>query len=1027
MALKKNWNMDTMEFKNLIKALKKIALLLLAYLSFTACWKGAGKTLPESSSSELNLEEAFANPPDTARAWVYWVWVNGNISKEGITRDLEAMWGAGISGWLLFDVSGPWWAPAGDVKSGSAEWHECVQWAISESERLGMSVALAVDCGYGSGGPHITPDNSMQELVWSTTPVEGGREVELMLPHPEVDYTDKVKLTNVDQTKVSLHGAWLRPGEKLSDELIHGLEEVDSYRDVAVFAYRASNMEAAAISKLNHYDGRNYIRPRKPLRELVTEEAKPLIRGEVVDLTDRMSKNGMLEWNAPEGTWMVIRLGHASNFKLTRPEPAHLIGLEADRLDPRGIEAHFEHWLKPILEGAGDRAGSTLRYIHVDSWEALFQNWSGNFRKEFECRRGYAIDPWLPVLTGHIVESVEKTERFLWDMRLTVSETILDNYISRLRELIAPYEVGLSNQSYGRVCINNADWTGRCDLPVAEFWTERMPHPPYTAVKAPGPFPVEELYWQRSLKGLSSVANAYGKYVVAAEAFSGCRGWLDHPYTLKWLGDDAFSRGINKFWISYFTHQPYEHMKPGMTHRKWGQLMNRNQTWWSYVKPYFEYVARSQYLLQQGRKVADVACLFLEGAPLCFNFAVFDELFLPEGYDYDMVTTELLRQMAVEDGRLLLPSGMSYRYLVLPNDGMLTLETARKVEELIAAGGRVYPMSPIEGTPGLAGYPEANERVREMAQDWSQLPEGTRWEPLSKQMAADGLKPDFEGRDLNWIHRHTDSDDIYFVANPTLETIERTCTFRVAGKTAELWDPETGDIHGLPEAREIGGCTRIALEFGPARSWFVVFRDKPTPGRKQQPPFQVWQPAASIDGPWTLNFDPEWGTDESLTLTKLASWTEHTDSLVKYYSGTGTYATTFELDSADLPDRDQTVALDLGQVDVVARVKLNGRDCGITWKPPYRIDITDALQPGRNELQVKVANTWVNRMIGDQQLPEDSEWRDWETLIEWPDWIKEGKRSPTGRYTFCSVRHYAKDAELQSSGLLGPVRVLTGE
>ena len=399
------------------------------------------------------------------------------------------------------------------------------------------------------------------------------------------------------------------------------------------------------------------------------------------------------------------------------------------------------------------------------------------------------------------------------------------------------------------------------------------------------------------MKGLASVANTYGKPRVGAEAFTGCRGWVDHPYLLKGMGDEAFCNGVSHYVIHLSAHQPYDRMKPGLTHRRWGQHFNRHQTWWEFSKPYFDYVARCQFLLQQGRRVVDVACLYHEGAPLNFNDIKFE---MPTGYDYDFCSPEIVQRMQVKDGRIHLPTGVSYRYLVLPRSGRLTLPTARKIAELREAGASVYLQSPIVGTPGLEGYPEANEEVKRAAVEWPLIPQGG----LDELFASDNLKPDFEGEGLKWIHRRTESADLYFVANTKPESIRRQCTFRIAGKTPELWNPETGEFFALPGARQDDGRTTAVLHFEPAQSWFVVFRDRPPAPLSAGNPFPSRQPVQDITGPWTLSFDPDWGTKETVTLDELSSWSEHSDPLVKYYSGTATYRKVFDVPESVDPGRE---------------------------------------------------------------------------------------------------------------------------
>jgi hypothetical protein len=379
--------------------------------------------------------------------------------------------------------------------------------------------------------------------------------------------------------------------------------------------------------------------------------------------------------------------------------------------------------------------------------------------------------------------------------------------------------------------------------------------------------------------------------------------------------------------------------------------------------------------------------------------------------------------MTFKDGRLHLPTGLSYRYLVLPRSGRLTLPVVRKLAELRKQGAAIFLQAPIRGTPGLDGYPEADEEVRKLAAALLPLPPGG-WNEV---FARDRVQPDFEGDGLKWIHRRTGDTDLYFVANTRPEPLARECVFRVAGKTAELWDPETGEIHALPKASPVNGRTHATVRFGPAKSWFVVFREPPGTRCSSQNPFAEWKPIQQIDGGWSLSFNPDWGTKETLKLDRLTSWSDHSDPLVRYFSGTAIYRKTFDLAAAALAKGKPPLRLDLGQVEVVARVRLNGRDCGIAWMPPYQVDVTEAIRPGSNTLEIEVANTWVNRLIGDEQLPLDSKWKDRETLLEWPEWFKQGQRAPGGRFTFTSNRHYTKNSPLQPAGMLGPVRIFTTE
>ncbi len=981
-------------------------------------------------SAKDELVGNFLKPPDSARPWVFWFWINGNISKEGITADLEALHRQGIRGLLWMEVSGMAWAPDGRVKAHTPEWHDCMQWAVRECDRLGMELDLTLDFGYGSGGPHISPTNSMQRFCWSETEVEGGRAVDVVLPRPEVD-------------RRNVAAAWLRPGAALIPAVRETIETVDSYRDVAVIAIpepASPKGRAYRIPELQFKDGSHWAQPKGAKSPpLPADAVTPANR--VIDLTDRMGSDGRLAWDAPPGHWRVLRCGHASNYKMTRPCPQAAVGLECDRLSKAGIDAHYEAFLKPIFDGAGAAAGRALTHVHIDSWEAGGQNWTATFPDEFRKRRGYDVRPWLPVLAGRVVESAEQSERFLWDMRATVSEMIRDNYAGRLRELAKRHRMKLSIEAYGHLCIDNLTYAGACDFPISEFWARGTNTFPDLLAGRGGYAP--------STKAMASAAHTYGRPVIGAEAFTSDRGWRDHPFLLKAMGDDMYCNGLNRMIFHLSAHQAYDNMVPGLTHRKWGEHIHRHNTWFEYSRPWMDYLARCQYLLQQGQAVTDIAYWFGEGAPLNVDQMKLD---LPSGYDFDFCSSGNVLAMRVENGCLVLPSGASYRYMLLPDTDRMTLTLARKVLELADAGARIIGNRRPARTPGLTDFPLCDDELRKITGalwDKNRVISGKTLDEIFK----DGkLLPDFEGGNLRYIHRKAGDLDIYFVSHQENRQMDMDCTFRIAGKYPELWDPETGSMRVLPEFVEKDGRTSVPLRFEPMQSWFVVFKDiiqnPVASSQKQNRNFPELKAVTEIAGAWEVQFDPKWGPFDSaqgrrsseFVFEKLEDWRKSAEQGIKYYSGTAVYRKAFQMTNSDfrMPienkesasahlafgNRHSKIYVDLGQVEVMARVRVNGKDCGIAWKPPYLVDITGAVRAGSNDLELSVVNLWINRLIGDEQLPLDSNWKDFETLLEWPDWFKAGKKRPSGRYTFTSCRHYTRDSPLVPSGLLGPVRVM---
>ncbi len=708
------------------------------------------------------IEKNFAAPPDAARPWVYWFWLNGNITKEGITADLEAMKRAGVGGVLIMEVDQG--APVGPVDFMSARWRELFEHVAAEANRLGLKVNMNDDAGWnGSGGPWIKPEEAMQKVVCSETAVEGPKKFDGILPTPQTV------------------AGYYRDIEVLA------MPAPGSYRigDIHVKAdYDVGSPGAAATEKLPP--------------EMVIE------RDKIVNLTGKMDKDGKLAWDVPPGKWTILRFGHTCTGAENAPAPASGRGLECDKLSKEGIEANFKGMMARLIADVGPLAGKTLVATHIDSWENGAQNWTARMRGEFRKRRGYDPLPWLPVMTGRVIDSLEVSERFLWDLRQTVSELVVENYAGRMRELAHEHGLRLSIEAYGGPC-DNLTYAGRADEPMCEFWI------------GGGAF--------ETVKEMASAAHTYGKPILGAESFTATdtERWLEHPALYKALGDKAMCDGINRFVFHRYAMQPWLNYKPGMTMGPWGLHYERTETWWPMIKPWHEYLARCHYMLRQGMFCADICYLQPEVVPLGY---------VPHerhGYDFDNCCAEVvLTRMKVKDGRIVLPDGMSYRVLVLPETPEMTPKLLRKIKELADAGAKIVgPQQPPVRSPSLNDYPQCDEEVKKLAADlWGQgkITTGIAPQDAVRRM---GLRSDFQGEmELNWIHRRDGDTDIYFVANGTHRPKMTQCIFRVTGKRPELWNPETGRIENAPAYDEIDGGTRIPMNFDPSGSVFVVFRGK---------------------------------------------------------------------------------------------------------------------------------------------------------------------------------------------------------
>lgn len=1005
------------------------------------------------------LRGGFARPPGYARPWVYWFWINGNISTDAITADLEAMQRVGIGGVLIMEVDPG--LPAGPVAFGSAQWRELFRFACGEAKRLGLEVNLSNDAGWtGSAGPWITPELSMQRVVWTETKVRGPRHFEEALAEPA------------------------RVAGYYRDIVLLGFPTPpdDSYRIADI------DLKATFISKTSPY-GTDLGIPRLPITFPELPKDREVDRSRILNLTARM-KDGRLSWDVPDGNWTILRFGHTSTGVDNHPAPEGGRGLECDKLSRAAADVHFAGFLGKIIADAGPLAGDALVSAHIDSWEVGAQNWTPLFGEEFQKRNGYDLVPFMPTLTGRVVGDLETSERFLWDFRRTISDLLNENYAGRLRELANRHGLRLSIEAYDATPVDDMSYAGRADEPQAEFWLGR------------DFFPGVYRSWEWC-GGTVSAAHVYGKPVVAAEAFTSVGGedWLAHPASMKSLGDWAFCEGINRLIFHRYAMQPWKDRKPGMTMGPWGVHYERTQTWWEQSKPWHEYLARCQYLLRQGRFVADLCYLQPEGAPMRFQSPGVDPA-SPEppvrpGYNYDGCSPEVvLTRMSVKDGRLVLPDGTGYRAMVLPGpgampwSGTMTPGLLSRILELVEAGATVVGPRPLK-SPSLSGYPECDTRLAQLAgRLWGDCDGKTVtehrlgkgrviWGPTPQQVLAEaGVPADFscgklQAAPFRYTHRHVDDGtEIYFVANRRDTAQEAVCVFRVSGMRPEFWWPETGRVELPARYDEGNGCVSLPLRLPESGSVFVVFtpgevaeedrivsvtRDGAAPsgigddpeivrlgdggleaevkregtyvlGRADGREHRFIVPAVpgpvNIEGPWDLQFPQGWGAPPGMRLDRLVSWTECPDPGVRYFSGKASYRRTIQVPSS-MVAKGSRAYLDLGGVEVIASVRLNGRDLGILWKPPFRVEITGVARPGDNLLEVDVTNLWPNRLIGDAQLPDDCEWvKDslyGKRLARWPAWLLEDKPSPVGRFTFATWNVWSKDATLIKSGLLGPV------
>jgi hypothetical protein len=719
------------------------------------------------------LAAGFLNPPRETRPQTFWHWMNGNVTREGITLDLEAMARIGVSGAMIFDGSD--YLPAGPVNYLAPNWRELMTHAIKEGQRLGVEIGMHNAPGWSSsGGPWVEPAMSMQKLVWTETAVAGGGAVAIDLARPEA---------------------------------VAGY-----YRDAFVIAFPALPADAPRVADWQTKANYRYRVTGQLALPADIPASAAIDPARVIDLTSHR-RGDRLEWEAPPGNWTVLRIGHTSTGKNNVAASAAGRGLEIDKFSAAAAEFHFQHVVDRVIDDA-KAAGVGLSSVIIDSYEAGMQNWTADFPAEFRRRAGYDLAGNLPPLFGFFVGDAGITERFLFDFRRVQADLMAENYYGRLQQLVRDRGLRFYVEGYGSAPFDELRVAALAEVPVTEFWT-RTPWTP-----------------NRSVKMVTSAAHAYGKPVVGAEAFTGefkTSRWLEYPYALKILGDDMSAAGVNQFIFHRYAHQPHPSAAPGVSLGPYGFFFERTNTWFAQAKPWLDTLARTHFLLRQGSYVADV--LYFTGEKSPDQSSVVQPV-LPSGYTYDLVNTDvLLNRVSVRDGDYVLPEGGRYKLLVLPPDlKAMRPALVRKLREFVAAGATLVGPLP-QFSPTLEGFPESEAAMlREARELWANervLAKAS----IAQALALRHVAPDvtWQGRQwdaaLSWQHRKLPEGDLFFIGNRQRRVEDVVVSFRgTAGRQPEIWRTETGGRAQAAVFEELDGRTRVPLRLEPAESVFVLFR-----------------------------------------------------------------------------------------------------------------------------------------------------------------------------------------------------------
>ncbi len=1028
------------------KGLRHLAMAAVL-IAFSSC----------GDTDNLNaLREGFRVVPDSVQTAVYWYWISDNISEEGVVKDLQAMKKVGINRAFLgsMGVDG---VPYGNVKFLSPEWWKITHTALKTATDLGIEIGIFNSPGWSqSGGPWVKPEEAMRYLSFKELVVEGDGTVQTIeLPGQDANaqlvkvqsfpalsgesfsrsfVKENGKPSSIDvqiPENITIRSLTLQFNSPVKTQASLLKKDGDTYQVVKEFeidrsnaalnvgfmpyapvvislpetcasSYRLAMSEAGAgecemtlseIPVVERYPEKSLAKmfqtPLPMWHEYMWQsqpeytDRKGMVDPEnIIDLTDKVS-GGTLKWEVPAGRWTILCSAMLPTGVTNSPAVPEATGLEIDKMSRKHIESHFNAYIGEILKRIPEADRKSFKIVVQDSYETGGLNWTDDMIDVFRDRYGYDPVPYIPTLSGVVVGSEDISDRFLWDLRRLIADRVAYDYVGGLRDVCHRHGLQTWLENYGHWGFPGEFlmYGGQSDQVSGEFWSEGS-------------------LGDIENRAASSCGHIYGKRQIWAESCtSGGPVFSRYPRVMKQRIDRFFTEGINSTLLHLYIQQPNDRT-PGMA--AWfGNEFNRNNTWFNYMDLFTEYLKRCNFMLQQGDYVADVAYFIGEDAPKMTGVC---DPALPYGYSFDYINAEVLKKHSrVENGRLILDSGMEYRVLVLPKQETMRPEVLSCIAEMVEKGLTVLGPTPSR-SPSLSDYPLADEKVKELsAKLWNGTKHryGKGWVyadgvSLSEVFSDIGAQPDFSLKDnlkgdasVLFIHRRLPGGDIYFISNQEDAEKQINPSFLVENKIPELWNPVTGKISSLPYEVENGRIS-VCLDLQPFESAFIVF-DADHSGKAEVNVEEKEEEVVPLDGEWTVSF----GDDYAVRMDSLQDWSRSEDEKIKYYSGTAVYEKAVDL--VDLKGR--TVELDLGNVMVMAKVDVNGQYAGGVWTAPYRLDITRLLKEGKNEIRISVVNNWMNRLIGDAKLP------------------------PEERTTWTNINVWNADSPLQSSGLLGPVQL----
>lgn len=1024
------------------------------------------------SCSSDPLESGFKNPSNQVQTSVYWYWISGNISEEGVKKDLYAMKEAGINRAFIgsMGVEGIE-TPYEKVAFGSEEWWKILHTALKTATELGIEIGIFNSPGWSqSGGPWIKPEQAMRYLTSTSCQIEGGKKISIQLDKPSKDFQDVrviafpalEKADTVSSGKVTFPKDPKRPYEvilktkpgftlrtisfypsekpinttarlfaeqngayKLIDEFV--LDRFNAALNVGFDPYAPVVISVPAIQASRFKVEVDATAAGSELKDIILSSAPQIERypekslakmfqtplpyweeyqwreqpaldnaswaihsNQVLDISSCLAGD-QLTWEAPAGKWVIMRTGMCPTGVTNSPAEPIATGLEVDKMSREHVAAHFDAYMGEIIRRIPEADRKCWKVVVQDSYETGGQNFTDDFMESFKSRYGYDPLPFLPVYKGYVVDSQDRSDRFLWDVRRLVADRVAYDYVGGLRDISHKYGLRTWLENYGHWGFPGEflQYGGQSDEIGGEFWS------------------FGDL-GNIENRAASSCGHIYGKQRISAESFtSGGRPFNCYPAMMKQRGDRFFSEGINSTLLHLCISQPSDEHVPGVN--AWfSSEFNRLNTGYPHMDLFTSYLKRTNYMLQQGLNIADVAYFIGEDAPKMTGIT---QPALPKGYQFDYINAEVIeRDLYVKDGLLTLPHGTQYRMLVLPELKTMRPELLEKIASLLNDGAVILGPAP-ERSPSGKDYGKADQQVKDLADSlWKGLDgkqtqavqRGKGWllYGMNMQEALEkiGCVPDCqipETSPVLYAHRQAEGKDIYFLSNQSDQEIEVTPEFRIKGKQPEWWDATTGEIRRLPAFEFTENGTQVPLRLAPFESTFIVFRQTGKASAEgidaNCPRPETWM---ALDKDWNVTFkDSIRGPKQTQSFDQLIDISTHPDESIRYYSGTLVYYKQISIDQ--LPTGN--IYLNLHDIGVTAKVTVNGQYAGGVWTPPYRLDISEWLHKGKNQISVEVTTTWQNRLIGDSRLPEQE------------------------RTTWTACNGWSEKDPLQKSGLIGPV------